>query len=93
VYWLRRTAKRSARPFLFFEPFGRVTAQPDDNHDVRPHLHIGLATVTYLLDDAVTHRDSLGSDQEIEPAAINWMTAGRGIAHSERRPARLKKAA
>lgn len=85
------SAQRQAiGPFLFFDHFGPVTEQPGDNHDVRPHPHIGLATVTYLLEGAITHRDSLGSVQDIQPGAINWMTAGRGIVHSERRPVRLK---
>ena len=83
-------AKRQAvGPFLFFDHFGPAEQRPEDNHDVRPHPHIGLATVTYLFEGAIFHRDSLGSEQEIQPGAINWMTAGRGIAHSERRPARL----
>jgi redox-sensitive bicupin YhaK (pirin superfamily) len=58
----------------------------DADHDVRPHPHIGLATVTYLFEGAMDHRDSLGTYQRIEPGAINWMTAGRGIVHSERTP-------
>jgi redox-sensitive bicupin YhaK (pirin superfamily) len=57
---------------------------------VRPHPHIGLATVTYLFEGAMMHRDSLGSAQRIEPGAINWMTAGRGIVHSERAPEDLR---
>ena len=65
-------------------------AQPDDNHDVRPHPHIGLATVTYLFEGAMMHRDSTGVVQRIEPGAINWMTAGRGIVHSERTPDDLR---
>jgi redox-sensitive bicupin YhaK (pirin superfamily) len=73
-------------PFLFFDHFGPVTVLPDAGHDVRPHPHIGLATVTYLFSGAILHRDSLGCVQQIEPGAINWMTAGRGIVHSERRP-------
>jgi redox-sensitive bicupin YhaK (pirin superfamily) len=77
-------------PFLFFDHFGPVTLAPGDSHDVRPHPHIGLATVTYLFDGAIMHRDSLGSSQRIEPGAINWMTAGRGIVHSERGPQELK---
>ena len=76
-------------PFLFFDHFGPVTVEPGTSHDVRPHPHIGLATVTYLFEGAITHRDNLGTTQDIEPGAINWMTAGRGIVHSERRPARL----
>src|SRR5690606_20211790 len=58
--------------------------------DVRPHPHINLATVTYLFEGEIFHRDSLGSAQSIEPGAVNWMTAGRGIAHSERTPERLR---
>ena len=81
--------RQSIGPFLFFDYFGPAQEQPDDNHDVRPHPHIGLSTVTYLFEGAVLHRDSLGSVQKIEPGAINWMTAGRGIVHSERRPPEL----
>ena len=77
-------------PFVFFDHFGPLEVQAGDNHDVRPHPHIGLATVTYLFDGAILHRDSLGSVQRIEPGAINWMTAGRGIVHSERAPEDLK---
>jgi redox-sensitive bicupin YhaK (pirin superfamily) len=81
------TSRRQAvGPFVFFDHFGPIVARPEDNHDVRPHPHIGLATVTYLFEGAMLHRDSLGSVQRIEPGAINWMTAGRGIVHSERRP-------
>ena len=58
---------------------------------MRPHPHIGLATVTYLFDGAMMHRDSLGNEQLIEPGAINWMTSGRGIVHSERRPDALAR--
>lgn len=79
-------ARRSVGPFVFFDHFGPVTVRPEDNHDVRPHPHIGLATVTWLFDGAMMHRDSLGVVQRIEPGAINFMTAGRGIVHSERRP-------
>jgi hypothetical protein len=82
--------RQAVGPFLFMDHFGPVTVQPDAGHDVRPHPHIGLATVTYLLDGAIMHRDSLGSEQEITPGAINWMTAGKGIVHSERRPQRLQ---
>lgn len=81
--------RKSVGPFLFFDHFGPVTVQPTDEYDVRPHPHIGLATVTYLFSGAILHRDSLGSVQQIEPGAINWMTAGRGIVHSERRPLAL----
>jgi redox-sensitive bicupin YhaK (pirin superfamily) len=82
--------QRSVGPFIFFDHFGPAEETPGVNHDVRPHPHIGLATVTYLFDGAMMHRDSLGSAQLIEPGAINWMTAGRGIVHSERRPEHLR---
>ncbi|HVZ46861.1 MAG TPA: pirin family protein [Ramlibacter sp.] len=82
--------RRSVGPFIFFDHFGPVTQEPGTDHDVRPHPHIGLATVTYLFEGAMMHRDSLGSEQRIEPGAINWMTAGRGIVHSERRPDDLR---
>jgi len=82
--------RQSVGPFVFFDHFGPITAQPDANFDVRPHPHIGLSTVTYLFDGAMMHRDSLGSVQRIEPGAINWMTAGRGIVHSERAPEDLR---
>ncbi|SCX74257.1 pirin family protein [Variovorax sp. EL159] len=81
--------RRSVGPFVFFDHFGPATEQPGNAHDVRPHPHIGLSTVTYLFKGAMMHRDSLGSVQEILPGAINWMTAGRGIVHSERKPERL----
>ncbi len=82
---------RSVGPFVFFDHFGPVAVEPQDEYDVRPHPHIGLATVTYLFEGAIMHRDSLGSAQQIEPGAINWMTAGRGIVHSERRPEALAR--
>ncbi len=82
--------RRSVGPFVFFDHFGPATELPGVNHDVRPHPHIGLATVTYLFEGAMMHRDSLGSEQLIEPGAINWMSAGRGIVHSERRPQTLR---
>ena len=82
--------QRAVGPFVFFDHFGPVTATPADNHDVRPHPHIGLATVTYLFEGAMMHRDSTGVAQRIEPGAINWMTAGRGIVHSERTPDDLR---
>ena len=89
---LPSAARQSVGPFLFFDHFGPVTEEPGLNRDVRPHPHIGLATVTYLFDGAIMHRDNLGSVQEITPGAINWMTAGHGIVHSERRPERLQNA-
>ena len=87
---LPAASRPSVGPFVFFDHFGPLEVQAGDNHDVRPHPHIGLATVTYLFDGAILHRDSLGSVQRIEPGAINWMTAGRGIVHSERAPEDLK---
>ena len=85
--------KQSVGPFLFFDHFGPITVEPGHSHDVRPHPHIGLATVTYLFEGAIMHRDSLGYSQRIEPGAINWMTAGKGIVHSERGPEDLKQTA
>lgn len=82
--------RQAVGPFLFFDHFGPITAHPGDNHDVRAHPHIGLATVTYLFEGAMMHRDSTGVVQRIEPGAINWMTAGRGIVHSERTPDDLR---
>jgi redox-sensitive bicupin YhaK (pirin superfamily) len=81
---LPQMARRSIGPFVFFDYFGPVDFAPGKGIDVRPHPHIGLATVTYLFDGAQMHRDSIGSVQEIRPGDVNWMTAGRGIAHSER---------
>ncbi|MDN2671372.1 pirin family protein [Janthinobacterium sp. SUN026] len=83
---LPSAVKQAVGPFIFFDHFGPIDVAPDANHDVRPHPHIGLATVTYLFEGAINHRDSIGSYQRIEPGAINWMTAGRGIVHSERTP-------
>ena len=85
--------RQSVGPCVFFDHFGPLDVAPGASHDVRPHPHIGLATVTYLLEGAVMHRDSLGSSQRIEPGAINWMTAGRGIVHSERTPDDLRQRA
>ncbi len=73
-------------PFVFFDHMGPATFPPGAGVDVRPHPHIGLATVTYLFEGALMHRDSLGSVQRIEPGDVNWMTAGEGIVHSERSP-------
>lgn len=84
--YLPAAAKQAVGPFIFFDHFGPVDVPADADHDVRPHPHIGLATVTYLFEGAMEHRDSLGTLQRIEPGAINWMTAGRGIVHSERTP-------
>ncbi len=81
---LPQAARRSIGPFVFFDYFGPVDFPPGRGIDVRPHPHIGLATVTYLFEGSQMHRDTLGSVQEIMPGDVNWMTAGRGIAHSER---------
>src|SRR5213082_2418567 len=78
--------KRSVGPFVFFDQMGPMALAPSKGLDVRPHPHIGLATVTYLFEGELLHRDSLGSVQPIKAGAVNWMTAGRGIAHSERTP-------
>jgi redox-sensitive bicupin YhaK (pirin superfamily) len=74
-------------PFIFFDHMGLLRLAAGRGVDVRPHPHIGLATVTYLFEGALLHRDSLGSTQVIRPGDVNWMTAGRGIVHSERSPA------
>lgn len=77
---------RSVGPFVFVDHMGPAVLAPGHGIDVRPHPHIGLATVTFLWEGEIGHRDSLGSDQVIRPGDVNWMTAGRGIAHSERTP-------
>src|SRR5690242_14942979 len=77
-------------PFIFFDHMGPAVFPPGRGIDVRPHPHIGLATVTYLFEGEIVHRDSLGSHQPIRPGDVNWMTAGRGIAHSERTPPELR---
>jgi redox-sensitive bicupin YhaK (pirin superfamily) len=79
-------ARRMVGPYIFFDHIGPVELAPGipKSLDVRPHPHIGLATVTYLFDGAITHRDSLGVHQEIAPGEVNWMIAGKGITHSER---------
>ena len=76
--------KQMVGPFIFFDQMGPALMQPGQGIDVRPHPHIGLATVTWLFDGSIYHRDSLGSSQPISPGELNWMTAGRGIVHSER---------
>ncbi len=80
-------------PFIFFDHFGPARFQPGDGIDVRPHPHIGLATITYLFEGEILHRDNLGNVQPISPGAINLMTAGRGIVHSERTPPEARKKA
>ena len=78
---------RSVGPFVFVDHMGPAVFEPGRGIDVRPHPHIGLATVTFLWDGAINHKDTLGSEQVILPGDVNWMTSGRGIAHSERTPA------
>jgi redox-sensitive bicupin YhaK (pirin superfamily) len=76
--------RRLVGPFIFFDHMGPADFEPGRGIDVRPHPHIALATVTYLFEGEILHRDSLGSAQPIRPGAVNWMIAGRGIVHSER---------
>jgi redox-sensitive bicupin YhaK (pirin superfamily) len=89
---LPHARQRSVGPFVFFDHIGPAVLGEGSFVDVRPHPHIGLATVTYLWDGAMTHRDSLGNALDIQPGDVNWMTAGRGIVHSERTPAALRGA-
>ena len=87
------TAKRRlVGPFIFFDRMGPAILRAGNALDVRPHPHIGLATVTYLFDGKIRHRDSLGTEMVIEPGDVNLMTAGRGIVHSERTPEELRGA-
>ncbi|MGH8288444.1 MAG: pirin family protein [Steroidobacteraceae bacterium] len=81
---LPSAARKLIGPFIFFDHMGPADFPPGRGIDVRPHPHIGLATVTYLFEGEIVHRDSLGSHQPIRPGDVNWMTAGRGIVHSER---------
>jgi redox-sensitive bicupin YhaK (pirin superfamily) len=83
---------RMVGPFIFFDHMGPADFDPGGGIDVRPHPHINLATVTYLFEGEIFHRDSLGSAQAIRPGAINWMTAGQGIVHSERTPPEVREA-
>jgi len=82
--------RRAVGPFVFFDQMGPATIAPGHGMDVRPHPHIGLATVTYLFQGEILHRDTLGSVQAIRPGDVNWMTAGSGIAHSERTPQEMR---
>jgi redox-sensitive bicupin YhaK (pirin superfamily) len=84
-------ARKLVGPFIFFDHMGPTAFAPGRGIDVRPHPHIGLATVTYLFAGEIVHRDSLGSHQPIRPGDVNWMTAGRGIVHSERTRAELRQ--
>lgn len=78
--------RRMVGPFIFLDHMGPAEMAPGQALDVRPHPHIGLSTLTYLFEGEIFHRDNLGNALEISPGAVNWMTAGRGIAHSERTP-------
>ncbi len=84
---------KSIGPVIFFDHFGPARFSSGQGMDVRPHPHIGLATITYLFTGEILHRDSLGNVQPIRPAEVNWMTAGRGISHSERTPPALRESA
>jgi redox-sensitive bicupin YhaK (pirin superfamily) len=84
--------RRLVGPFVFLDHMGPAVFQPGQGLDVRPHPHIGLSTLTYLVDGAILHRDTLGNEQSIIPGDVNWMTAGRGIAHSERTEAGIRAA-
>lgn len=82
--------KRMVGPFSFIDHMGSAEMTARENLDVAPHPHIGLSTLTFLFEGHIVHKDSLGTEIEIEPGAVNWMTAGRGIVHSERTPRRLR---
>ncbi|SKB88457.1 hypothetical protein SAMN05660477_01685 [Soonwooa buanensis] len=82
--------KRSVGPFVFIDHMGPAELKDYQNLDVPPHPHIGLSTLTYLFEGAIMHRDSIGSALEIYPGAVNWMTAGKGVVHSERTPENLR---
>jgi redox-sensitive bicupin YhaK (pirin superfamily) len=87
---LPASERRRVGPFIFFDHMGPSRFTPGNGMDVRPHPHIGLSTLTYLFTGQIMHRDSLGYVQSIEPGAVNWMTAGKGIVHSERTPDGLR---
>jgi len=82
--------KRTVGPFAFIDHMGPALLSDHENIDIGPHPHIGLSTLTYLFEGSMMHRDSLGTEMEIMPGAVNWMTAGRGIVHSERTPDHLR---
>lgn len=84
--------RRLVGPFIFLDRMGPSRFEVGHGMDVRPHPHIGLATMTYLFEGEIMHRDSLGTEQPIQPGAVNWMTAGRGITHSERSPEVMRAA-
>ena len=82
--------KRTVGPFAFIDHMGPTELKDYQNFDVPPHPHIGLSTLTYLFEGSIMHRDSIGSEMEIKPGAVNWMTAGKGVTHSERTPEYLR---
>jgi len=82
--------KRMVGPFIFIDHMGPVKMNERENFDVLPHPHIGLSTLTFLFEGSIMHRDTLGTAIEIKPGAVNWMTAGKGIVHSERTPEYLR---
>jgi redox-sensitive bicupin YhaK (pirin superfamily) len=82
--------KRAVGPFVFLDHMGPAKLKDYQNLDVPPHPHIGLSTLTYLFEGSILHRDSLGTEMEITPGAVNWMTAGKGVVHSERTPEYLR---
>ncbi len=82
--------KRTVGPFAFIDHMGPAYLKDYQNLDVAPHPHIGLSTLTYLFEGSIMHKDSLGTEIEIQPGAVNWMTAGKGIVHSERTPQYLR---
>lgn len=83
--------KRMIGPFIYIDHMGPVNLSEDENFDVLPHPHIGLSTLTFLFEGSIMHRDTLGNVVEINPGAVNWMTAGKGIVHSERTPKYLRE--
>ena len=93
-FWVGRLLpfrqKLMVGPFVFVDHMGPVRMSERENFDVLPHPHIGLSTLTYLFEGTILHRDSLGTELEIQPGAVNWMTAGRGVVHSERTPDYLR---
>jgi len=82
--------KRMVGPFIFIDHMGPAALGPGENMDIAPHPHVGLSTLTYLFEGSILHRDSLGTEVEIHPGELNWMTSGSGIAHSERTPEALR---
>ena len=82
--------KRMVGPFVFIDHMGPVQMNENENLDVPPHPHIGLSTLTFLFEGAIMHRDSLGTEVQINPGGVNWMTAGKGVVHSERTPEHLR---